>query len=140
MGVLTISTSDSGHAGFFQTVQQHQVFNEADFEADLFALESLEGFHARLGDDHVVSVAVVGQHDDHVFRAVCTGDERVAIGDHDGVDLPAGEGFHRGAVLEPEKFGVDAGLLDPAFLNGDFPRDPAGPVTVGDFQWSGRKR
>ncbi len=124
-------------AGFFESVEEEQVRNEADFEADFFALELFDGFDAGLGDNHVVSVGVVGDEDGDVGRAARAGDEAVAVGDHDGVHFAGGEGFHGRAVFEPKEFNLDAGVFEPALLFGDGEGGPARPVGVGDFERSG---
>ena len=54
----------------FSSPWQQQVLDQAELEADLLALELLEALDARLGDDHVVAVAVVGDQDG-TLRAPC---------------------------------------------------------------------
>lgn len=78
-----------------------------------------------------VPVAVVGEHGHYIPATADSGDERIAVGHHDRVNLAGRERLRRRAVFEPQEFGVNASLFDRAFLNGDFPGEPARPVAIG---------
>ena len=131
---LTSVTSFSLMPRFFKRVEQQQMLDQADLDADLLALEILEALDARLADDHVVAVRIVGEHDHDALAAARAGDQRVAVGHQIGVDLAGGEGIHRGRIVEPLELDVDAGLLEPALVDGDLPGDPARPIAVSDRQ------
>jgi hypothetical protein len=110
------------------------VGDEAFFEADFFALEIGQGFNAWSGDDHVIAVGEVIEEEGDGGFAGGAGDESVAVGHADGVDLAGDVGVHGGDVVEPLEVDFDAFFFEPAFLDADFPGDPAGPVGVTNFE------
>ena len=59
-----------------QSLEQHQVLNQRHFHADLFAFQILDGVDARLGDDLVVAVGVIGEEDAGGFATAFAGDNR----------------------------------------------------------------
>src|SRR5690606_38697538 len=121
-------------ARLFQGVEQQEVADETDLHTDLLALEVRHRGNARRGDDHVVAVAVVVGEDHHVLAAGGAGDQGVTVGHGDGVELAGGKRHHGGHVVEPLELDLDAGFVEPAFLDTHFPGDPAGPVAVADLE------
>src|SRR5262249_14100139 len=115
-------------------MDQEQVFDHTNFDADLFALELLDVLEVGFADNDVIAVRVVGEHDHYAFAAAGTGRKRVTVRHQIGVDLARAECIHRGRIVEPLKIHIDSGFLKPAFVDGDLPRDPSGPVAVTDRQ------
>src|SRR5450755_4388422 len=103
--------------------------DEADFDANLLALEIGDRVDAGSRYDHVVAVAVVVDHDANAGRVARACHERVAVGHAYRVHLAFGKRLYRRHVLEPNEGHVYARVLEVALLEGDFPSDPAGPIT-----------
>src|SRR5581483_10678647 len=103
------------------------------------ALELGNGLDAGPGHDLVVSVRVVGGHDDDALGAAGAGHQGVAVGHQIRVELAGREGFHRSRVVEPLELDVDPGLFEPALVDGDLPSDPPRPVAVTDGERLGRR-
>jgi hypothetical protein len=122
------------HVELLEPLQQQQVLDQGQLEPDLLALEVLDRLDPGTRDDLVVAVAVVGDQDHLALAAARTSHERVAVRHRDGVDLARTEGFHRRQVVEPRKLDVHAGFLEPALLDTDLERGPAGPIAVRDSQ------
>jgi len=117
---------------------EQQVVDEAEFDTDLLSLQAFDGAQRRFRDDHVVARGIVGQQDHHVPGTRRARHERVTIRDRDRIEFARGERIDRRRIIEPLEVDVDAGLLEPAFVERDLERDPAGPVAVADFQRRGR--
>ena len=108
------------HAVDLERLQQELVFHQGEFDADFFAFQILDRINTRRADDHVAAFAVIHEADDFAFRAAGAGDHVVAGHDHVGVNFAGGKGVNGRRVLEPDHFHVQAGILEPAFLFGDF--------------------
>ena len=106
------------------------MFDQADLDADLLALEVLDGLDAGLADDHVAALAVVQQGDELALGSGRTRAERVGGDDAVGVDLAGRVGVDARQVVEPHEVHVHAGFLEPALLLGDFQERVARPVRV----------
>ena len=101
---------------------------------DFFSIEILDRLAARSGDNHVISIGEIVEDDTYRRFAGGSGDERVAIGHADGVDLAGDVGIHGRHIVEPHEFDIDASFFEPAFLDADFPSNPAGPIGIGDLE------
>ncbi len=104
------------------------------FHAHLLPFQVRDGGDAWSGDDHVIAVGEIIEEESDGRFAGGTGNEGIAIGHADGVDFAGDIGVHGGDVVEPLEVDFDAFLFEPAFLDADFPGDPAGPVGVTDFE------
>ena len=122
------------HALFLQAIEHQQVIHQADLDADLLALEIGHAPDARPGHDHVVAVGIIGDQDDDVARTARAHDQCIAVGNEVGVDLAGCEGLHRSRIVEPVECDIEAGLLEPAFVDRDLPGHPSGPIAVADAQ------
>jgi len=110
------------------------VTDEALFKTDLFALEILDRLDPGLAHDHVVSIGVVVDENADRGFSRRAGDEGVAVGHANTIELTGGVGVHGLDVVVPLEFYLDPFFFKPVFLNPDFPGDPSRPVAVSDFE------
>ena len=113
--------------------------NKTFFESHFFSLEAFDRIDAGSGDDHIIAVGEIVDDDADGRFACGTGDQGVAIGHANRIDLAGDVGVHRRHIVKPLEFHLHSGLLEPAFLHADFPSNPAWPIGVSDFQRFGVK-
>ena len=110
------------------------MFDQAFFQRDFFTLQILQGFKGGFGDDLIVAVGVIVNQNHHALGATRAGDQRVAVGHSDRIELARRKRIHRRGVIEPLEFHIDAGFLEPALVDGHLPGHPARPIAVTNFQ------
>ena len=121
-------TSDSLKSDGLKALQEQEVVDDADFDADRLAGEILDGVDVAGDDDLVVAGGVVVDEDDHLIRACRDGCQRVVQRLAVRVDLAGGERVERVDVaLEVGQLDVETDLFEDAGFLGDLPREPAGP-------------
>ncbi len=129
-----------GHVVVLKGLEDQQVVDEADLDADLLAFQLGHRLDTRLGNDLVVAVGVVGSQNDDAFGASRPGDQGIAVGHQHGIGLAGGEGVHCRHVVEPLELHVDPGFLEPVLVDGNLPGHPARPIAVANGKRLGRGR